>query len=131
MHHDEMSPLMKKAKMSALKELISKMRHMEAKSGPEDEGESPMEEKFEQEGVDEAIEPLMDGYNEKKPGVLAEKGQEVDDGEDGDDLEAAKKEFFKRPASGPIKGRTRAVIMSMTMKPKVDAKMSPTKRHLG
>jgi len=91
------------AKKKALAELIKKMRMLEAKS---DEKEGVAEEVVAGEEPEEEMEEEM-----QKPGKMVMSDEPVDD------EKAARQEFMKNGGmKKPMGGKTKAVIMSVSMK---------------
>ncbi len=104
---------MNAAKVEALKELIKKMRHLEAADESPDEPESKDEAAHES-ILDEALEPDMAGHeDDENPGKMVESDREPMSMED------EKRAFMTRSNRSPIRSKTKSVILAITAgKPK-------------
>lgn len=98
---------LKKAKLSALKELIKKMHKMEV-TGFTDKPRGPstdeMAEEAEEEIEDEDVEM-------REPKKLAQGEIEGDEGNS--EPVPGMKKYMKRSSSAPVKGKTKSVMLSM------------------
>ena len=107
--------MMMNAKKKALMELIKKMRGLEASSMGE-EKEEPADEE-----IEEAIMPNIHDHVEEMR-EDDEDGKMVDSEGDGDDYAKERQAFMKRGGKLPIKGKTKAVMISVDVKPKAKMK---------
>ncbi len=105
-----MQAMMMEAKKKALRELIKKMRTLEATEGLE---ESAADEALGEEDVDDLDDELAMEEAAEKPGEMVEKDPI-------DDEMAERQDFMRNGYKKPLKGsgKTKALIMSVSLKGK-------------